>query len=112
MRLLVAIINDEDKVLDILDRFLSIGVQGATVIESRGMAHLMADHVPFFARFAEMGVRESNRTILVLLKEESILQKVLSAIELVVGDLENPDTGVVFTVPIDFCKGIEKRGRS
>lgn len=110
MRLLVAIINNPNHVEGILDEFYAIGVKGATVVESAGMAHIMADRVPFFARFADLGEGDarSNRTIYVLLDSEDLLKKAVSAIERITGDLAEPETGVVFTIPIDFCKGLDK----
>jgi nitrogen regulatory protein PII len=110
MRLLVAIINDPDNIDSILDEFYELGVKGATVVDSTGMAHIMADRVPFFARFSNLGEENpsGNKTIYVLLNSDEVLKKAVEAIERVTGDLRRPDTGVVFTVPVDFCKGLEK----
>ena len=110
MRLLVAIINDPNHVDEILDGFYEIGVKGATVVDSAGMAHIMADRVPFFARFSDLGEGDprNNKTIYILLKSEEALNRVIEAIEKVTGDLQMPETGVVFTIPVDFCKGLEE----
>lgn len=107
MRLLIAIINDPRNVVDILDAFLENGIQGATVLESAGMAHLMADRVPFFSRFAELGEEEGrNKTIFVVLRSPEEVTHAVKSIEGVIGDLNRSDSGVVFTLPIDFCKGL------
>ncbi len=112
MHLLIAIINDPDKIADILDEFLDIGVKGATVMDSVGMGHLLADHVPFFSRFAEFGADVAhNKTIFVVVRSSDRLKKVVDVIEQIVGDLDSPDTGLVFTLPIDFCKGLSKLER-
>jgi hypothetical protein len=42
-----------------------------------------------------------------VLEDEKII-KVLEIIEFVIGSLNKPDTGIVFTVPVDFVKGINK----
>jgi hypothetical protein len=42
----------------------------------------------------------------VLLKAEQI-QVAIDAIEDVVGDLDQPDTGIVMTIPIDGFKGVQ-----
>lgn len=109
MRLLIAIINNPANVFYILDEFYQEGIKGSTVLDSMGMAHIMAHHVPFFSKFAEEGHEPGqNKTILVLIQSDDELKKVIGAIEGVVGDLEKPDTGVVLTVPVDYCKGAGK----
>ncbi len=109
MRLLIAIISDPAKVFYILDEFYQEGIKGSTVIDSMGMAHIMAHHVPFFSRFADVGEdKAQNKTIFVVVQSDEDLIKVVAAIERIVGDLEEPDTGVVMTVPIDYCKGVKK----
>lgn len=109
MQLFIAIINDPDDVTEILDEFLEIGIKGATVIDSEGMGHLLAGRIPLFSRFAEMEQdHRHNKTIFAILHSDEYLQKAVKAVENVTGDLENPDSGVVFSLPINFCKGITK----
>ena len=109
MHLLIAIINNPDQVIDILDEFYKVDVKGSTVMDSTGMAHIMANHVPFFSRFAEFGKDPScNKTIFVVIDSEKSRDKAIDAIERIVGDLNKPDTGIVITLPIDFCKGLVK----
>ena len=107
MKLLVAIIHNPALVFYILDEFYEDGIKGSTVMDSMGMAHIMAHHVPYFSRFAEAGEDPSqNKTIFIVIQSDEERNKVINAIERVVGDLNKPDTGVVMTLPIDFCKGI------
>ena len=109
MRLLIAIINNPAQVFDILDEFYQVGIKGSTVLDSMGMAHIMAHHVPFFSRFAEFDENPGqNKTIFVAIQSDEELVKIIDAIERIVGDLEKPDTGVVMTVPIEYHKGLNK----
>ena len=110
MQLLIAVINNPDQVMDILDEFYREEVKGATVMDSVGMAHLMAHHVPFFSRFAAFGEDPTqNKTIFVVVETENDLKRAVHAIERITGDLEKPDTGVVITLPIAYSKGWKKR---
>jgi len=107
MKLMITIINNPDYIMDIMDEFYKIDIKGSTVMDSVGMAHMMAYHVPFFARFAEMGDDPGrNKTIFTVVQTDECLEKAIHAIEKVVGDLDHPDTGVVMTLPIDYCKGM------
>lgn len=110
MHLLLAIIDDPSKVVYILDGFMQIGIKGATIVDSIGMAHLVADRVPIFSRFAALGVSERyNKMILALIKEEEDVDGAIEVIEHVVGDLTKPETGVVCVLPVERCYGLDKK---
>ncbi|NBG87241.1 hypothetical protein [Isachenkonia alkalipeptolytica] len=109
MKLLIAIINDPDYVTDILDEFYQRGIRGATVMDTTGMAHIMAHQVPFFSRFAEFGEAPGkNKTIFAVVKTDEERNTVVEAIETIIGDLGESDTGIAITLPIDYCKGLGK----
>ena len=78
-------------------------------MDSMGMAHIMAHHVPFFSRFAEFGEdSQRNKTIFAVVESDEIREKAVKAIEEITGDLDESDTGIVITMPIDYCKGLAK----
>ncbi|MCZ0701630.1 hypothetical protein J2T56_000164 [Natronobacillus azotifigens] len=107
MKLLIAIINDPNLMGEILDEFYEEKIKGATVIESKGMAHIMAHYTPFFARFAEFGDDgDRNQTLLVVVHDDEERDKAITCIERIVGDLSKKDTGIVITLPIDYTKGL------
>lgn len=107
MQLLVVIINDREKLTPILDKYYELGIRGATVIDSHGMGHLIADHFPFFKKFGEINdpKKELNYTIFSVIKSEDFISEAIDAVEQVIGDLEKENTGFVFTLPIDCVKG-------
>ena len=107
MHLLVVIIRDKSKLTPILDKLFEVDVRGATVIESQGMGHLIADHVPFFARFAEIVNKNDpgSKTIFSVVKDKEILDNAILEIEKICGDLNNANTGFLFTIPVDYAKG-------
>jgi nitrogen regulatory protein P-II 1 len=63
--LLIAVVNDADKVDEILSGFLEIGITGATIISSEGMGRLLSHDIPIFAGLQTLlqGSRPQNRTI-------------------------------------------------
>ena len=48
MKLLILILNKVEKLEEVLEGFLEIGITGATVIESSGMGHILSEEVPIF----------------------------------------------------------------
>jgi hypothetical protein len=93
-----------------LEGFLEVGIDRATVVDSIGMAHLMADRVPIFSRFATLGVSERfNRMIYVILKTEEQVDGAIDVIQEVIGDLSQPETGVVCVIPLARVYGLDDR---
>jgi nitrogen regulatory protein PII len=108
MKLLILILNKVEKLEEVLEGFIEIGITGATVIDSVGMGHILSEEVPIFAglRFMCAGTKPHNKTIFSAIQDE----KETPAIELlrkILGDLNQPGTGIVFSIPIDKVEGLK-----
>ena len=51
-----------------------------------------------------------HNTLFSVVQDESIIPNVVAATESVTGDLRDPHTGVLFTLPVSGVWGIPKRG--
>ena len=111
MQLLILVLNKTECLEDILERFATEGIQGATVIESRGMAQSLYNHdeLKFIAslRLLLDPSHQENKTVFVVLEEEQVAV-VSDIVNEITGGLENPDTGILFTVPVQHIEGIGK----
>lgn len=110
MKLLILVLEKVEKMEEVLVRLRESGICGATILNSTGMAKTLAASGEEYLfgslrRFLDLDRKES-RTMFVLLKADQI-QVAINAIEDVVGDLDQPDTGIVMTVPIDGFKGVQ-----
>ncbi|MSR36040.1 MAG: hypothetical protein EXR95_05260 [Gemmatimonadetes bacterium] len=107
MQLLVAVINDLQKLDEILAGLLELGVRGATVISSEGMGMRLAHDIPLFARLQTplARARPENCTIFSVVHEERV-ESVMALLQRVCGDLSDPGTGIAFTVPLDRVVGL------
>lgn len=108
MKLLILILNKVEKLEEVLEGLIEIGITGATIIDSVGMGHILSEEVPIFAglRFMFAGAKPHNKTIISAIKKE----KEGPAIELlkkILGDLSTPGTGIVFTLPIERVEGLK-----
>jgi hypothetical protein len=105
--LLVAVVNDPEKVDDILSGYLEIGVTGATVINSEGMGRVLSHDIPIFAGLQTLITRSrpQNRTIFSVIGEDK-LDEALALLQEVCGDLNAPATGIAFTLPLDRVVGL------
>jgi nitrogen regulatory protein P-II 1 len=107
MQLLVAVINHEEKVDDVLAGFVELGVTGATVISSEGMGHVLSHDVPIFAgvRALSQRSRPTNQTVLSVI-DDTLVDAVIAMIQDVCGDLDSPGAGIVFTLPVSRVIGL------
>jgi nitrogen regulatory protein PII len=108
MDLLVAVINQEDRIEEILRSFLEIGISGATVIDSHGMGRLLGGEMPDFAKLQTLiaGTRPRNQTLFSVIDDPDKTEAALEAIQRICGSLTNPATGIAFTLPVSRVLGL------
>jgi len=106
-RLLVAVINDPGKLDEILSGFLELGITGATVLNSEGMGSVLSHDIPIFAGLQTLlaGSRPQNRMIFSVVQTEQV-DPVIALMQDVAGNLDDPATGIVFTLPVDRVVGL------
>lgn len=112
MRLLIFVLNQSEKLDAVLNAFQNAGIGGATILDSTGMAKVLhtvdeEEEMPLFGSLRHFlnPSREKSHTIFTVL-QDSQLQTAVDAIESVVGDLKQANAGIVFSLPIDYVKGL------
>ena len=105
MYALFLVLNETDYLDEILARFVDVGVQGATVLDSQGMASALVSGGRDFPLFGSLkalleGARPYNKTIFTVLDSEELVERTVSAVKDVLGDAEHPSLGFMFSVPI------------
>jgi nitrogen regulatory protein PII len=110
LKLLVFVLNENDKLEKLLKEFSNNEITGATIINSKGMARVLLNKefegIFGSLRYLINGDKEDNKTIFMAVKDEMI-QFVIEVIEKAVGSLDEPDTGILFTIPIDYIRGFK-----
>ena len=108
MKLLVFVLNREELLEEVLEAFIEAGITGATILDSEGMGRFLTYEIPLFADFREFmkGNKPYNKTILSVVDKEEKIKRVERLIEKVCGNLSEPGTGILFTVPIDYARGL------
>ncbi|MBT3325874.1 MAG: hypothetical protein HN396_06445 [Gemmatimonadales bacterium] len=106
-RLLVAVINDPEKVDEILSGFVELGITGATVLQSEGMGSVLSHDIPIFAGLQTLisGSKPQNRMIFSVVPLERV-DSVIALMQEIMGNLAAPATGIVFTLPVDRVVGL------
>lgn len=114
MQALILVLNKIELLEEILSSLSKAGVSGATILDSQGMGSAIvsgAQHeVPMFGSLKAFFDREHpyNKTLFTIVETEEKLDKAIEAITDVTGNLENPNEGLMFTVPVGKVIGLRK----
>lgn len=111
MKLVVYVMNNTN----LLDEFLHVlnekNIKGATILHSTGMARKLIenDDMAFIGSLKTLfdNPRKESYVILMALLDEQV-EVALQVIDTIAGDLTKPNTGIVFTLPIDYIKGFKR----
>lgn len=110
MKILFLILNKTEKLDDILENFVKIGVRGATILDSQGMGSALAENdIPMLGgllRSVMDNNRPYNKVVFSLINDEETLDKAIQSIEDVLGDMSKPGVGLIFTLDVDRVIGI------
>ncbi|HJU88430.1 MAG TPA: P-II family nitrogen regulator [Gemmatimonadaceae bacterium] len=107
MQLLVAVINHDEMVDDVLAGFIELGITGATVVRSEGMGRVLSHDVPIFAGVRSLNARSrpANQTVFSVVDDEKV-EQAIALIQEICGSLDTPGAGIVFAVPITRVVGL------
>jgi nitrogen regulatory protein P-II 1 len=108
VQLLIAVINEEEKLDEILSGLIELGVTGATVLRSEGMGRVVSHDIPIFAGLDMLASRSrpQNQTIFSVIRDDETVDRVIALLQEICGNLEDPATGIVFTIPVNRVVGL------
>jgi len=102
VHLLVAVINNEELLDELLTGWLDIGVTGATVADTTDFLQLLSHHVPIFAGFRALtsgGIRH-NKTIFTAIETRERLDQAVAYLEMLCRRTGEPHQGIYFVAPL------------
>lgn len=116
-KILVLVSGDDTKIEEVLEKFVEIGIRGATIIDSVGMGRFLSNNTSFFSGLSAMinGNSEANKTIFAVSKHDAKVAEAVSAVKEIMDDFKKPDSGFLFVIPdveaYGFAKALEEEGR-
>lgn len=113
--LIVLVLNDPGKTEDVLAAWLAVGVSGATILDSRGLSHQVSqrglrDDLPLFPSLEDLvrSREEQHRTLFVVVPDDFDVAALVAATEKITGVLDDPHTGILFTLPVTRVWGLHR----
>lgn len=109
MQLFTLILKKEELIDELMHKLFEAGIKGGTLINGEGMAKVLhnMDDIPVFGilrRAWDESDRETVKTLLLVLKDEQV-DVTIKVVKEVIGDLKEPNTGIMFTMPINIVEG-------
>ncbi|WP_420631313.1 hypothetical protein [Candidatus Leptofilum sp.] len=110
MYMLMMVLDDTAHLNDVLNAWESAGVGGVTIIESTGLHRVLRRHSAdmAFVGFSQMfgSARVGHNTLFTVIDDLELAEAAVSATEAVLGDLTEPDKGIIFALPVAKTWGL------
>ena len=111
-QLLIMVLDNPALLNRVLEAWTEAGVRGITVLDSTGVQRLRSQDggdLPTFLGFRRVARTEQySHCTLFSVTDAKTVRRVVPATEAVVGDLNAPDTGILFTQPVGEVWGLDK----
>jgi nitrogen regulatory protein PII len=113
MFMIMLILDNPSLCRDVLDAWEKAGVRGVTILASTGLGRVrmrkgLLDDMPLMPSLEEFFREEEsqNRTLLSVVPEKDMVERVRAATTGVVGDLDRPGTGILVVLPVLEAYGL------
>ena len=109
------VLNDPDKMEPVLDAWETVGVGGVTIMHSSGLGrlrkNLFNDDIPLIPSISVFmeHLEEMHRTLFSVVSSMEIVDQLVKVTQAVIGDLENPETGLLVVPPVERVYGLHKK---
>jgi len=105
MNALFIVLNNTTVMDDVIAKLVSLGVRGATIVDSQGMAGAILQkeiRTPLFGALKTMfdGDYPYSKTIFSVITDDDLLNQAIEGVKEIVSELKRPGAGFMFTVPV------------
>lgn len=110
MYMILFVLDDPNRLDEILAAWDKAGITGVTILESTGINRRRRISIPMRYLFeGSQAVEEGHVTLLAIVPDQDIIQRCLQATEAFIGDLDLPNTGVLAAWPLTIVKGVPRQ---
>lgn len=112
-QMVLLIVAKSDRVTDILDGWEAIGVGGITILESTGLGRVrqaaIRDDMPLMPSLSRLFQHREvrHRTLFTVVESDEMVDKLIEVTQENLGDLNDPDNGVMFVLPVSRVVGFD-----
>ena len=110
--MILLILDKLEQCPSVLDAWDAAGAAGITILESTGLARArksaLRDDLPLMPSIDSLlkGREEHHRTIFTVVDNETQVDRIIEATETITGNLDEPNSGVLFVLPVARAVGL------
>ena len=111
--MVIAVIDELAQCPAVLEAWEKAGAKGITILESTGMGRLrqgmnLRDDLPLMPSLRNLFKtrEEPHRTLFTIVRDEATIDRIHEATEIILGDLKEPNKGILFVLPVVRAFGI------
>jgi nitrogen regulatory protein PII len=110
-QMVLLIVSNTEQCPGVLDAWEATGVGGITILESTGMGKVrqsvIRDDMPLMPSLSRLFQHREvrHRTIFTVVDSDEMVEKLIEVTEKQLGNLNQPDNGVMFVLPISRVVG-------
>ncbi|MFZ5879087.1 MAG: hypothetical protein ACOY0R_06940 [Chloroflexota bacterium] len=115
MYLVLFVLHDPDFLDELLAAWEAEGVRGVTVLFSTGLGRIrqksaMRDDIPLMPSLEDFyeAPEDLSRTLFTTVQDHALVDALVAATRRVVGNLNDPDTGLLLVMPVLEAYGLQK----
>jgi nitrogen regulatory protein PII len=116
MYFVLFVLSDTSKCDDLLYGWENAGVKGITLLASSGLGRIrqkmgLLEDFPIFPSLSEISEHSEklSRTFFTIAKNDEMVDKIVKNTQEVVGDLSQPNTGILIVLPVAKVYGLDKK---
>jgi len=111
--LVVLVLDQVEHLSPVLESWQQAGITGITIHASTGLGRIstLRDDLPLMPSLRTLfeSGELHHRTLWAVVDDDFDLDSLFDATEAITGPLHAPDTGIMFSVPIDKVRGLHRR---
>lgn len=110
--MILLVLDDVNQCSTILEAWEAQGVGGITILESTGLGRVkklgIRDDMPLMPSLSRLlqSREERHRTLFTVVETEEMVDRMIAATEEIIGNMEDPNNGVIFVLPVSRVKGL------
>jgi hypothetical protein len=115
MYFILFVLHDTDRLEEILDGWEQAGAGGVTVLPSIGFAKIkekkaLREDFPLIPNLESIieSTQDKNRTLFTIVVSQEIKDEIIAATTRIIGDLNNPNTGIMAVIPVSQAFGLNR----
>jgi nitrogen regulatory protein PII len=113
--LVLLVLQDQEKMEDVIAAWEDCSVLGVTILASAGLGRLrntaLEEDLPLIPSLSDLLRHEEvlSRTFFTVVPDEEMANKVVRATHKVLGDLNLPNTGILVVLPVAQAYGLNRK---